>query len=137
MEFAVNKDGIRVHAFNAKKGESYKCPICKGDVILRKGDININHFAHKSNECVDNWNYDMSEWHYSMQQRFPEEQREIVVKYNGQTHRADVLKGKQIIEFQHSPITSEEIIERNNFYNSAGYSVAWVFDVQEQYDKTR
>lgn len=39
-----------------------------------------------------------------------------------------------MIEFQHSPISIEEIDERNKFYNAAGYSVAWVFDVQEQFD---
>lgn len=76
----------------------------------------------------------MSEWHYNMQNRFQPEQREVVVKHMGQTHRADILNGNQIIEFQHSPISMEEIIERNTFYTSAGYSVAWIFDVQEQYD---
>ena len=76
----------------------------------------------------------MSEWHYYMQKRFPEEQREIVVKYMGQTHRADILHRNQIIEYQHSPISIEELEERNNFYNAAGYSVAWVFDIQEQFD---
>ena len=75
----------------------------------------------------------MSEWHYYMQKRFPEEQREIVVKYMGQTHRADILHRNQIIEFQYSPISTEELEERNDFYNAAGYNVAWVFDVQEQY----
>lgn len=76
----------------------------------------------------------MSEWHYSMQNRFPEEQREIIVKYKGQTHRADILYKNKIIEFQHSPISIDELEERNNFYNAAGYCMAWVFDVQEQYN---
>lgn len=52
----------------------------------------------------------------------------------GQTHRADILHRNQIVEFQHSPISIEELEERNNFYYMAGYCVAWVFDVQEQYD---
>lgn len=75
----------------------------------------------------------MGEWHCDMQSRFPADQREYIVKYKDQTHRADVLNEKQIIEFQHSSISPEEISERNNFYNSAGYDVAWVFDVQKQY----
>jgi hypothetical protein len=134
MQIAIDKDGKRILAFNAKKNDEYLCPICRGEVILRQGNINITHFAHRSNECTDNWYYDMSEWHYSMQKRFPENQREVVVNYMRQTHRADVLHGNQIIEFQHSPISTEELVERNNFYNEAGYSVAWVFDVQDQYD---
>lgn len=76
----------------------------------------------------------MSEWHYSMQNKFSEEQREVIVKYKGQTYRADILYKNYIIEFQHSPISMEELKERNDFYSTAGYSIAWVFDVQEQYD---
>ena len=135
MQVAIDKDGKKTFAYNAIKGDDYLCPICGGSVNLREGSINIVHFAHKpNNTCNDNWNYDMSEWHYSMQNRFPEEQREIVVKYKGQTHRTDILHKNKIVEFQHSPISIDELVERNNFYNAAGYSVAWVFDVQEQYD---
>jgi len=134
MQIAIDKDGKRTIAYSANKGDDYLCPICRGCVILRQGDINVPHFAHRSSECADTWHYDMSEWHYSMQKRFPEDQREIVVKYMGKTHRADILLGKQIVEFQHSAISMEEIAERNHFFNEAGYSVAWVFDVQEQYD---
>ena len=134
MQIAIDKDGKRTLAYNAKNEDNYLCPICGGIVILRQGSINVAHFAHRSNECADNWNYDMSEWHYSMQKRFAEEQREVVVKNMGKTHRADILYKNQVIEFQHSPISIEELEERNNFYNEAGYSVAWVFDVQEQDD---
>ena len=137
MQIAIDKDGKRILAYNAKNNDDYLCPTCGSRVILRQGSINVAHFAHRSNECVDNWHYDMSEWHYSMQKRFPEEQREVVVKYMGQTHRADILLVNQIIEFQHSPISIEELEERNNFYNEAGYSVAWIFHVQEQYDSEK
>lgn len=134
MQIALNTDGIRTLAYNAKNGNDYICPICGGSVILRQGSLNVDHFAHRSNECADNWHYDMSEWHYSMQTKFPEWQREVIVKFRGRTHRADVLHRNQIIEFQHSSIAIEELEDRNNFYNAAGYSVAWVFDVQEQFE---
>ena len=134
MQIAIDKDGKRTLADNAKNGADYLCPICGGSVIIRQGSINVAHFAHRSNECTDNWHYDMSEWHYSMQKRFSEEQREVVVKYMKKIHRADILHSNCIIEFQYSPISIEELKERNNFYNEAGYSVAWIFDVQEQYD---
>lgn len=134
MQIAVNSENNRISADRAEKGQEYICPICKGEVVLRKGDINIPHFAHKT-VCEDKWHYDMSEWHYGMQQRFPEEQREVVVTHNGQIHRADILCGKQVIEFQHSEISAEEIEERTTFYTEAGYDIAWVFDVQEQYNE--
>lgn len=134
MQVALDKYGYRICADKASKESQYFCPICGNSLILRQGDLNISHFAHKTNTCTDSWNYDMSEWHYNIQNRFHPEQREVVVKHMGQTHRADVLNGNQVLEFQHSPISMEEIIERNTFYNSAGYNVAWIFDVQAQYD---
>lgn len=134
MQIAIDDNNLRITASNAKKEKNYKCPVCRGDVILRQGSINIWHFAHKASECVDSWHYDMSDWHLDMQERFPEEQREVVIRHNGQTHRADILKEDMVIEFQHSPISMDELKERSMFYNTAGYKVAWVFDLTEQYD---
>lgn len=134
MQIALDSFGNRITAAGAKRTEKYKCPLCGGEAILRQGNLNIEHFAHKQNECTDSWHYDMSEWHYGMQARFPEEQREIIVRHNQEIHRADILNKNQVIEFQHSPISIDEIEKRNQFYKDAGYNVVWVFDVQEQYD---
>lgn len=134
MKIALDMNNNRISAEDAVKSGEYRCPICSSKVILRQGKINVSHFAHASAECEDKWNYDMSEWHYSMQEYFDVTQREVIVRHNGQVHRADVLLGNKIIEFQHSPISYDEIAERNNFYRSAGYQIAWVFDVQDQYD---
>lgn len=134
MRVAININGERTDANNANKEDKYFCPICGGSVIFRRGKINTDHFAHRMDECTDKWHYDMSEWHLSMQSRFPEDQREKVLKHKGEIHRADILSGKQIIEFQHSPISVDELIQRNDFYIGAGYQIAWVFDVQDQYE---
>ena len=80
----------------------------------------------------DDWDHDMSEWHFSWQEKFPEECREVVVEYNGVKHRADILINNTVIEFQHSPITAEEIKRRNDFYIACGYNVVWVFDATNQ-----
>lgn len=134
MQVAIDKNNIRIMASDAEKGKIYSCPLCKGEVTLRQGEKNIWHFAHKANECRDSWNYDMSEWHLRMQEQFPEKYREVVINNKGQVHRADIVKDDMIIEFQHSPISSEELHERNSFFNEAGYKVAWVFDFSEQYE---
>lgn len=134
MEIALDKIGNRVSAYNASEHAEYFCPICRNSVIFKNGSINVPHFAHKSDACKDTWHYDMSDWHFSMQNRFPEDQREVVIKEGGVTHRADILLKNMIIEFQHSPISIDELQERNIFYRSAGYKIAWVFDVQDQYD---
>ena len=47
-------------------------------------------------------------------------------------HRADVLINGYVIEFQHSPISRDEIKERNEFYTNCGYKVIWVFDANDK-----
>lgn len=132
MEYALTADHHRVHAFDAEKGQAYYCPVCGNQVIPRQGEVNSWHFAHVTS-CVDDWKYDMSEWHRNWQNRFPESTREVVIEYKGESHRADILTGGYVIEFQHSPITSTEFERRNLFYTKAGYKVIWVFDETEAY----
>ena len=112
MFCALDSCGNRIYADEANKGEKYTCPICNLPVILRRGEINIDHFA---DECVDDWKYDMSEWHKKMQNYFPKEAQEVVVTHQGKKHRADVLIGDVVLEFQHSPITASEFEARNRF----------------------
>ena len=132
MEFALTSDHHRIHALDAEKGQEYYCPVCGNQVIPRQGEVNSWHFAHVTS-CVDDWKYDMSEWHRLWQSRFPESTREVVVEHNGESHRADILTGCFVIEFQHSPITSTEFDRRNQFYTKAGYKVVWVFDETEAF----
>lgn len=120
----------RVHIDDAVRGQEYFCPVCGAEFIVRKGEIKAHHFAHKS-KCSDSWHYDMSEWHLRMQNLFPKECQEIVRTYDGETHRADVLMGDVVLEFQHSPISSKEYRERTEFWMRNGYKVAWIFDVTE------
>lgn len=134
MLVAINDLGERVLASNATKDKKYYCPVCNEDVILKQGKTNITHFAHKSCECTDNWQYDMSEWHINMQSYFDKIYQEVVITRNGKKHRADILKDRIVVEFQHSPISSKEFMDRNKFYVSAGLKVIWVFDVTKQID---
>ena len=122
--YALTADHHRVHALDAEKGQEYYCPVCGNQVIPRQGEVNSWHFAHVTS-CVDDWKYDMSEWHRNWQNRFPESTREVVIEYKGESHRADILTGGYVIEFQHSPITSTEFERRNLFYTKAGYKVTY------------
>lgn len=133
MFIAYDKDDIAIDVEDAVKGEEYFCPICGSPLLIREGTQNAKHFAHKVGECTDTWHYDMSEWHVRMQSYFPIKSREVVVKSGNKSHRADVLVGKTVIEFQHSPISADEYMARNDFFDSLGYKVVWVFDVSQQY----
>lgn len=135
MFIALNANGERVSIENATQDNKYYCPIC-GELLTIRAINSLaikTHFAHKRGTiCYDDWTHDMSEWHLSWQKQFPEQYREVVIDQNGIKHRADICINNTVIEFQHSPITGEEISKRNDFYLSCGYQVVWVFDATNQ-----
>ncbi|HHW57746.1 MAG TPA: hypothetical protein GXX15_08805 [Clostridia bacterium] len=49
IPYAIDNKRRLYSAKNAEKGKQYYCPSCGEEVILRKGEIRIAHFAHKSN----------------------------------------------------------------------------------------
>ena len=135
MFIALNSNGERISIENAIKNNEYFCPICGEPLIIRAANSFAvkTHFAHKRGTvCYDDWTHDMSEWHLSWQKRFPEQYREVIIEKNGIKHRADICIKNTVIEFQHSPITAEEIVKRNDFYISCGYQVVWVFDATDK-----
>ena len=135
MYIALDFNKKRVSIENSSRECEYFCPICGEKLIIRAIDSKSvrKHFAHKRNTiCFDDFTHDMSEWHYNWQLKFPEDTREIVVEKNGIKHRADILINNTVIEFQHSPITSDEIKKRNEFYLACGYNMVWVFDANDK-----
>ena len=46
--YAINREQRLVHAKSALRDAHYSCPRCGDDVILRRGEIKIAHFAHKA-----------------------------------------------------------------------------------------
>ena len=138
MIFAIDKEGKRIHINRTYVNYDYFCPVCGEKLVLRKGNIRRHHFAHHSStECTDSWHYDMSEWHQEWQEKFPLDCQEVVMEFNGKKHRADVFINNTVIEFQHSPLSSEEFDERNEFYTSLGYKVIWIFDLNREYDEDK
>ncbi len=107
---------------NGIKGDLYYCPTCLGELIVKRGEIRTPYFAHR-HKCLDDWHYDMSEWHYHWQNQFPLINQEKVFTLNKKTHRADVFINKMVIEFQHSPIRKNEFEDRTGFYDGRGFSV--------------
>ena len=136
---ALNANNEKVSIENADKICEYFCPICNEKLSIKAtNSLSVRpHFAHKKGtECLDDWKHDMSEWHYNWQCQFPEEYREVVVEKDEKKHRADVLINGYVIEFQHSPISGDEIKERNEFYTNCGYKVIWVFDANDKIKNT-
>lgn len=86
------------------------------------------HFAHRSREDCDAWSEPESEWHRWWKQQALPHQCEVTIG----NHRADILSasGKRVIELQHSPISVEEIQERERFYRQER-AMIWIFDIRD------
>ncbi len=126
MLYALKNDEI----IPASPSMNAICPLCKQDVISKCGDVNIWHWAHKNLSECDSWSEGMGEWHYNWQKILPPENIEVTIKHNGISHRADiVLNDGTVIELQSSPISIDEIKEREEFYGN----MIWVFNLQGKY----
>lgn len=130
--------GLRAEASPGEHGE---CPGCRAPVIAKCGSVNVWHWAHRADVDCDQWAEGETRWHAGWKLRFPEEWREVVIG----PHRADVrLPSGWVIELQSSPISPEEISERENFYqrmvwvlNGAGLEKSLIFRPREGFDGFR
>lgn len=128
----------RVHISKASKDMNYFCPFCGEPLQIRRGERKTEHFAHRKHEaCSDSWSreYDMTDWHTDWQNRFPLVNQEIKLTLGSVTHRADVMAGMTIVEFQHSRMNAEQFSNRNNFYMNFGNKVIWLFDFRDEFEK--
>ena len=141
MLYAVDRNDNKVSIEEAVSRGDYFCPCCGKPVLMRKGEVRAHHFAHSpKHPCSDNWNtqsgdssYDDSGWHNEWQSLYPKENVEIIVGTGDIKHRADVMIGNTVIEFQHSPISSAHFQERSNFYLNQGMKVIWLFDFRAEF----
>jgi len=123
MRFAII-DNLRIEAQSGLKGT---CPACGQPVIAKCGTVRIHHWSHQREKVCDKWWENETEWHRHWKNNYPEDWQEISlleVKTN-ERHFADVKTAHGlVIEFQHSPIHSEERISREKFYGN----MVWVVD---------
>ena len=144
--FALDLAGNRIYIENAVPGKVYLCEECRTRLMVKnKGEKRQHHFAHMSDEQHKDKQRDcrrrsdlrtenqMSAWHQAWQSQYPLEQREVVFRQGEQVFRADVClhQTREIIEFQHSRISWDDFHARNDFYNSIGYTVIWLFDFDQ------
>ena len=120
-------DGSRIKlAEGMDRPENVSCPQCAAEFIPHMGEIKQWHFQHKSAVSCDTWNRGESDWHLEWKRKFPDYCCEVVMG----PHRADVrtLDGI-VIEFQNSPISPEEIRERETFYGRD--RMIWIFNAMD------
>ena len=128
----------RIYAHSAQKGGRYLCPGCKAELVLRKGDIVIHHFAHKppvecefgAGESAEHLEAKLAIFKAFAPRALKAEMEWPVESLTGD-RRADVfiwdMQGAKIaFEIQHTEISGELIAKRSADYMRAGISVIWI-----------
>jgi hypothetical protein len=135
LRYAVDRNGDRITP--SFTGEIASCPTCGSPVHARCGTIVVWHWGHTSGSDCDPWAEHITPWHLGWQKKLEEHGAliEHVIDDGFDTHRADAYfrKGKQVVELQHSPLSTSEIEEREDFYGN----MVWVFDATEAFAQER
>ena len=131
-------EGTRVTASAAQRGGEFRCPYCGKELILKKGQVVIHHFAHKP-PIVCDWARGETlahleakrAVHAALTARGVRAELEYSVETLPGDRRADVMAwspgGRMIaIELQHTSISAEEIAERAFAYARAGAAQIWI-----------
>jgi hypothetical protein len=131
MMIALDSEGVRV---GAQKGLVGYCPGCSGELTPKCGNIVPHHWAHKPESRCSFDNGKMSEWHIRWQNEFDEDWREVIFNNGGKLNRADIYTpAGVVIEFQHSSISTEKIMEREAVYEK----LIWVFDARDYWGQMK
>lgn len=118
MLWAVDEKENEVYPI---KGYRAICPICHTAVTSKMYRAKKPHFAHISNRDCDKWSEGETEWHYSWKELVRNGFYERVIY----PHRADILgNNNTVIELQHSPISGDNIEQREKFYGE----MIWLLD---------
>lgn len=130
--------GSRIEAQDAAPGESYRCPGCNAELVLKHGRIRTPHFAHKAETSCD-WAKSETPQHRAAKLLVAEAFRnegyssslECVVEALPNDRRADVLvtnsdEKRVAFELQHSTISLPEIEARAFAYAASGIAQIWI-----------
>ncbi|MFL2020094.1 competence protein CoiA [Weissella hellenica] len=134
-----------IQATQANNSEIYYCPGCKARVQLKKGNINIPHFAHinESNcdvsaegETVNHLQGKLALFALFIQ-KYDEVRLEPWLSQIKQRPDLMVRKGMNwfVIEFQCAPISLEKVQARTSGYRQLNYKVIWILG--ENYQRKR
>ena len=130
--YLTNKECVHIDDYT--KLNENKIFFCeKGhELLYANGKKKKAYFRHKHSEDVGG--KPMTYWHIEWQGNFPTTEREFR-KINDEQikdRRCDaLLNDTTIIEFQHSPIEYDEVINRTNDYKMHNKQIIWVIDGNE------
>lgn len=139
MLIALNNQNKHVlaHEEGKKNKVHYLCPVCKGSVCLKKGEIKLPHFAHLQSEKCQVFSEGETEEHligkrllynWFIQQGIPCQLEAYIPSLKQRPDLVIWLSSDQpcAIEFQCSPLSIKRLKERTKGYKNAGYTVYWI-----------
>jgi competence protein CoiA len=122
-----------IQASDANSNGVFLCPNCQQKVILKKGEIKLPHFAHKSKSSCNGFSDNESLEHIKIKMNFfnllkdkYKVQIEPVLKNISQRPDLLLYEQKIAIEYQISPISFQSLKRRNDGYKKAGIKVFWI-----------
>ena len=134
MYYGLDKNGNNVYIDDAIVTNIYYCPICNTELVQKKADIKAHHFAHKAKINCPYAHREMSDWHLEWQSHYGRH-REILCRSGNEIKIADVLINDTVIEFQHSPISYDEVESRTLFHTGNNRKIIWLFDFREKFSR--
>ncbi|RHH69965.1 MULTISPECIES: competence protein CoiA [Vagococcus] len=133
MLIAKNDAQQMISSHEAVKSETYYCPCCQNEVVLKKGKIKFPHFAHKTLSNCEATSEPETLEHLKGKSLIARNCATFGLAYELEVYlpeinqRADVLiQNKLAIEFQCSSLSIERLIERTTQYKKHDYQVFWV-----------
>lgn len=122
MFYALDENKIRIEP---SPGLRATCPTCDSAVIAKCGQIVAWHWAHAIGGDCDSFSEGETKWHLWWKGQALPERCEVRMSGPDGDHRADVVgAGGIVVELQNSPISVEEIQEREHFYGN----MIWLFN---------
>ena len=118
--------------------QQFFCPSCEAPLLLKIGEINIPHFAHRTLSDCDHYSEPESSLHLQgkllLHQFF--QQRNFKVELENYLpeirQRADLLiDGQHAIEFQCSTISPEHLQQRSQGYQRVNIQDTWIKGLKE------
>lgn len=138
---AFNRDRQLINARDAKRQTNYYCFECQQVVRLRGGPHRRSHFYHVEPRVFCRQNQ-KGPIHINLQSYFqkhlPLGDCYIEHPFPSISRIADVawLSQKIVFEIQCSPISDQEVMERNRDYQLEGWNVVWILH-DKRYNQTR
>lgn len=134
MLTAQTEQDSRIKASEAQRQQSYFCPSCREQVILKRGKRMIAHFAHRAHSTCRPFSESESQAHlvgkWQLAEYFGVSNVELEPYIQTLAQRPDLLlkrNDRQLaVEYQCSSIPISRLQQRNQGYSSYGLSVLWI-----------